>query len=239
MSSLRAGLLALVLGLLGCGGTETGNPGQTTASVALAVHSTSPDVHVGPGMVGVHVESAWLKVSSISRSDCAAQEPHAISDGFVSDLVAGSDEVSDLDLGQEPLCTLELSLSPDAPPPSGAPPELELSSLVVTGTRDDGAPFVISTPASLPIILYAPEPIDATSYQALVLGFDLGTWFNGTDLNTVVLDDQGVARLDGSAHPSSVAAFEAQVPPGSALYADLDGDGALDADEVAHPLAVH
>ncbi len=224
--------------LFGCSGTETGNPGST-ASVALAVHSSSADISVGPGAGGVHVESAWLKVSSATGTTCDPHEARTISSGFVGDLVSGGDSLSNIDLGVDPLCALEFSLSLDAIPPAGAPPELETSSVVLTGTRSDGVPFLIAAPSLLPITLQAAAPVDPTGYDALLLAFDLAVWLEGTVLDDVVVDAQGVARLDGVAHPASVMTFQGQIAPGAALYPDLDADGVLDPEDLDHALAQH
>jgi hypothetical protein len=177
-------------------------------------------------------------VSSASATDCAAHELGTISSGFVTDLVAG-DGLSNIDLGVDPFCVLEFSLSPDAVPPAGAPPELETSSVVLAGTRGDGAPFVIAAPSSAPITLQAATPVDPAGYDALLLAFDLAVWLEGTVLDDVVVDAEGIARLDGVAHPATVMTFQAQIAPGAALYPDLDADGVLDPEDLEHALAQH
>ncbi len=226
--------LVVALVLLGCSGTETGNPGKSTAALSLGVTSSSPDVTIGSGASGVRVEGAWVSFSRIASTGCPASHGGELAPAFAVDLLDPDTALLDLDLGDQPLCGLELELAP-APMPA-AP---TTSSIALSGVRVDDAPFVITTPATLPIALQTTAEIDPGQHPALLLGFDLAVWLSGTDLAGVPLNPEGVAQLDGHADPAAVATFEAQVVLGAALYSDTDADGVLDDNERATPLSGH
>ncbi len=221
-------LLALVV--LGCSGTETGNPGKSTAALELDGHSTSPEVVLGPGAAGVRVESARLQVSTLTQTACDSGQVAVLAQGLAVDLLAQGQDLPQLRLAESALCALELSL---------APGEQDPSTIVVSGLRADDAPFVIASPAQLAITLQPPAPLESTSHEALLFSFDVSIWLEGTDLAGVALDTDGVARIDGSLHPATVMTFDAQIALGAGLYPDLDADGNLDADEQQAPLAGH
>jgi hypothetical protein len=144
-------------------------------------------------------------------------------------------ELSDL-FSDEPWCGINLTLAPagNLNSPAG---ELGAASILVTGTRLDGAPFVISSVATLPISLSAANVLEPLAYESVLLGFDVAVWLSGTDLEAIPLDAEGVARLDGAAEPGATTTFESRIPAGTGLYPDLDADRVLDADELLQPLA--
>lgn len=127
---------------------------------------------------------------------------------------------------------------PPTPSQSSMKPGEQLSreSVLVTGVRADSARFAILSPRTIPIVLKTRPGIDLANSDALLLGFDLGTWLSGTDLSVVPLDSDGFAVLDGTVEPDAVAVFENQIPAGAAIYRDVDGDGALDPEELSEPL---
>jgi hypothetical protein len=189
------------------------------------------------------VEGAWLRFDRIATSSCpatsiAATGSSLISGAFVVDLLDANAQFPDLTLATDPLCGIELTLASGATNAAGPPPgPLGAASILVTGTRQDGAPFAISTSTTLRFTLLAPAPIDPAEYESVLLGFDVAVWLTGTDLAAVPLDAQGVARLDGALQPGSTTTFETQVPAGTRLYPDLNGNGALDANELTQPIA--
>jgi hypothetical protein len=221
-------LLAFVA--LGCSGTETGNPGKSTAALELDGHSTNPEVVLGPDAAGVRIESAWLRVATLAQTACDSGRVDVLARDLAVDLLAQDQDLPELQLAEPALCALELSL---------AAAEQDPSTIVLSGLRGDDAPFVIASPALLAITLQPPAPLESTSHEALLLSFDVSLWLEGTDLAGVALDTDGVARIDGSLHPATVMTFNARIAPSAGLYPDFDADGDLDPDEQQAPLAGH
>jgi hypothetical protein len=209
--------------LLGCTGTEIGNPGKTSIALGLSAYSSDVKIAAGGADTGVRVESAELQLVSLVANGCREAGSEAVPEPLDLDLLDPSTPPLTIPVPGAALCDVAL----------------DISSIVVSGFRADDAPFVVSSLATLSVALTATTAVDVSDGEGLLVGFDLGIWLAATDLSAVPLDTDGVARLDGAQHPVALATFEAQIAPGTNLYRDLDGNHVIDVHEAAEPLANH
>ena len=79
-------------------------------------------------------------------------------------------------------------------------------------------------------------PTQNFALGAAVLGFDLATWFESTDLNGALPDTSGEIFIDALSNADVLMTFESTVVPSVGVYADLDEDGSID-DSEATPIA--
>ncbi|HEV8244681.1 MAG TPA: hypothetical protein VGP93_02900 [Polyangiaceae bacterium] len=236
MMRLSACLL-ISLVLLGCSGTETGNP-SATSSLALVAQASDPSVAaLGTGS-GVRVASAWLEVSQITTSACGGtqQGEQVLASNFAVEVVSGAGNAPALAQTQA-FCQVSVQAAAGGVPPTGAPAELASAAMVVSGTRADGVPFTITSSSTPAVSLLASSAIEPSRYAALLFAFDVSVWFSATDLQAVPLDAHGIALLDGVSHPATLGGFDTQVALSAALFEDTDENGQLDDSERTHPLA--
>lgn len=233
-STRSAIAISLLMG--GCFGTETGNP----PSVALGLTARSSDLSVAslePEATGTRVERAWIALADVRAIEGLACD-HVASSAAVD--LAVVDAITNEALGGVPAgdsCGVRATLVPVADPPSGAPLSLEGRSILVTGVLADGRPFEIAS-ASQPHVLVQGTPFRTREGDALLIAVDVATWLRGLDLAALATEPDGVVRVGPSGPAAARDAFEANLAAGLAIFADADGDGALDAaEESAGPLA--
>ncbi len=230
--SNRAGLVALVgLALVGCLGTDTGNP---PVAATLTARSGDPAVAVAPGVAEVVVNEAWVSIPDVRfilGSACDHVSASAATD-LVGDVVVGVPTA----FPEEVACGLQIVPGPLAVLPSGAPDALRGRSLLVLGQRADGALFEVSSDATAGIdVVSMTDDVVFVADAGVLVAFDVALLLGGVDLASIPLDSDGVARL-GPGDPGSDAVGLA----GSiAIYRDSDGDGLVGpAEEAAGPVAV-
>jgi hypothetical protein len=232
--AIAAGLAVAALAAAGCEGTETGNPFQ----VELRAHAHSSDpgaVAVGDGGAVV-VSQAWLALDPIRWSptfDCIEAVAADSADFGTADHAAGDAVLEEFELSETTYCrALVPFVAAAAPLPDGAPPELEGSSVVITGELvASGTPFRLVSRLERIIDVHTVAggfPLDADR-PGLFLGFDVATWFAEVDLASAELDGDGVAVIDDTSNPDLLSAFESDLAAGIELYRDLDQNGAVDA----------
>lgn len=233
------GWLSCVLALAGCSASETGNPvgGRT---LQLLARSSDPVVGVGED-AELRVDAAWVVLDDIrfeSAAQCDSGETReADIDGpIIVDLVQRPEPLP-LALEDTAYCRVRVKQDRAERVPNGAPEELEDASIVVTGTRRDGTPFVIRTRREREAELRSesePFELDAAT-NALILAFDVGKWLEGVELDTAEPNDEGVIRIDDDNDDDRLERFEENVEAALELFRDRDEDGALDPDD--DPLA--
>jgi hypothetical protein len=225
----------LALAATGCEGTETGNPFQV--ELRADAHSSDPAaVAVGEGGAVV-VSQAWLALDPIAMApagDCAAAEVSTADFGTADHAAAGA-VLEELELDEGDYCRALLPFVRAAVPlPEGAPPELEGSSIVITGEiTATGTPFRLVSRLEQTIDVHALSALGgrfdlAADQPGLFLGFDVARWFAPVDLASAELDGDGVAVIDDSSNTGLLSAFETDMAAGIELYRDLDQDGSVD-----------
>lgn len=217
--SLFACLTAL--GVLGCSGTETGNPG---GQITLAISARTTDatrVSSSDGASELQVESARVSFRSIVLLSCSGEATAHWSDMAV--------ELTDADAMQfrvnatsAEACGLRLEV---APPEEDA--ALGEYSVLVGGARSDGTPFEISSKLETTVTLSSDTSFEA---EQLILAFDLSVWLDPDEVHGAVLHED-VAQISDQANPELLAAIDARFGLSAELFVDGDGDGHLDSDE--------
>lgn len=231
---MRAAPFALVL-LLGCVGTETGNP-PLTAELTVDAHSSEPErVAIRADAAQAVIDEAWIALGAptfAGDADCAMPdvppqlEPLGTRDHAGSDFLQRS-----FDLTEREVCLVEVPLAVGVGPiPSGAPAELATASIVLLGRRADGAPFRVVYEGDATVRL---SPVDETFEIAgdgagLFLGFDVATWLDGVALDVAEVGADGTVIIDPAENVDLHRAFEANLARGVELYRDDDLNGMPD-----------
>jgi hypothetical protein len=232
--------VAVLLSLVGCTGTETGNP--FSAQLALDAHSSDPTrvaVRVSEG--GDVVEQAWLVLAEIrfvEEAGCADDdgtdfEPLGAADHAQSGATVQEKTLPNPDV----FCGIDVPLLTGDPAmlPPGAPAELGGASVLLIGRTAGGAPFRIST-AMTPNIRVAAVadafPMSpADDEVAVLLGFDVAAFLRDVDLSTAVTEVDGSIIIDATHNVALLTAFESALAAGMELYRDVDQDGTRDVPE--------
>jgi hypothetical protein len=242
---------SLFLWLAACSnqtGTDTGNP--TAVSVRFA----------GLQAPGVTLTEARIVLKAIDLdpvSVCQAEAelgdfetPDESSDlpgPFVVDLLAGI-TIPDTETFSIPAgfyCEMDVEfdrLEPEDVPEgiAGDDPIVGLA-LLVRGARGDGTPFLLRLSRDDRFKLEASSPtgflIKNNVLTPFFVRFDLNAWFSGVDLDAAAVTD-GTILLDDAANADLKALILENIKRAAQLFLDLDGDGALEADESADTLAL-
>ncbi|HKP55779.1 MAG TPA: hypothetical protein VJV78_03635 [Polyangiales bacterium] len=239
---MRWQALGLALWLIGCAGTETGNP-SFDGTLGYAAYSSQPAQVALRGEASVVVEAAWLVLGDVrfdrqERCGDAAAE-HVDVPGLGAGDHAGSHApASSVEFASGRYCTVRMALQLPATQPDGAPAELTGHSILISG-KQRGRAFRIASSLAAPVTLRASaaggfELDDAQS--GVLLGFDLNAWLLNISWSDAAPDGSGTAIIDATHAPEVLRQFEANVAQGVKLFRDRDGDGLLDAEpeELAH-----
>ena len=231
-------LLVIGSGGLACTGTETGNP-SFEGELSYDAYSSEPArAALREGEQGAVIEQAWLvlgDVTFVDNNHCA--EP-ARAEGHADGLGAGDHAPLDgartrfwLAIGQYCGLRLPFERAGKRGLPKGAPPELSGHSIVLAGRlpeRED-MPFLIAsklerTVELLPASSFELGPDDAR----LLLGFDLGAWLEGVELDAIAPDEDGRVLITADTQPDLIERFEDNVAAGVGVYFDPDATGMID-----------
>jgi hypothetical protein len=230
---LIAALAALLGGCGPTGGTDVGN--GRSISFRLEGHDAATPAGAKSLTLasGVTLDEAWIAIDRIrleQLSSCDVDDDEIDVEGpIVADLVnkqqLGSSSFISFD---HQFCRLrvrfrDLDLE-DAP--AGTPAALDGSSILVTGSRADGVPFLVRSDLAdeLELRALAGGFTLASDFATLLVAYELGSWIVALDLDSlggpsIVIDEaQNTDRLE---------AFEAAVKISAELYDDRDEDGAL------------
>ena len=238
----------LLLVSAACAGTETGNPSfrgelsyntHSSDSVAVALAALA-----GPDQSEVRVDAAWLVLDDAHFVGAESCEPDAQAEGHVKGLGVGDHATEEapttgfqLDFGD--YCALQLPFrrAVDAELPAEAPAALAGHSILVQGELSDGTAFEIASAQERIFLIGAAQTHLhlGPDRSTLLVGFDVAVWFDGLDLSQAAPGDAGVVRISESEHPDLLAAFEANLAAGIALYEDPELSGVVAQD--AEPLA--
>lgn len=241
-------LLAAALLAAGCigSGTETGNPSVTAlTTMGLAAYTSSGEqvalVEGAPG--SIVLSEVWVSIEEVDlvRSIdgvCDDDRPGAEVElaGIVKDLADGPFVRDDLEIAVEEFCRIEVKLG--RPERDAGPPLGRESSMFVRGTTAGGTPFELWTDEEAEFELRAAggnfqlAEIDG----ALLVAFDVASWFDGIDLDRGVPDEDGVIRIhdetDHDVNDDLLDAFEDRIEGSLEAWDDSDDDGEIDDDDV-------
>lgn len=229
----RAALLCVLL-TAGCTGTETGNP--PVIDVSFAVHSGDPEVSVaGDVPASVVVQQLWLSVGEITfQPEDACEDPAAAEVAMAGpaaiELLSDPPSVAFRPESGR-YCRADVPLVPAAVPlPPGAPQRLEGHTLVLTGLRADGVPFIVAT-RSAPALALGPgdgAAFEVSAGDRLLIGIDAAAWLLPLDLEAALPDHEGTVVVDDASDDHRHAALVAHLPGGVTLYRDADDSGTVD-----------
>lgn len=227
MTAPRAlAILATLIVLVGCTGTETGNPGAERSSGTVRAVSSSPaDYAVVPETAPVVVERLWLSLRGIDFETCGGATIELLGEPEVVDLVRGRFNLKALTEAE--YCMGDLAF---AEAPANAA-DLE-GTFVMVGTRADGLPFRIvsdtDTPLSIPFTPFGVGP----SPLSVLVSVDVAAILTEIDLSLPEPDDDGIVRFDrqfsNDAYPLFLQSLESSIT----LHEDANRNGQLDADEL-------
>ncbi|HVY25314.1 MAG TPA: hypothetical protein VHB79_02140 [Polyangiaceae bacterium] len=223
---------ALLLG--GCtSGTETGNP-SFGAALSYTGYSSQPDA-IGVRQPGSRatVDNAWFDLEQVTvaqRGACGidGDEVFEIPALGLGDHAAGNHNSTVFEGRPGAFCEVELPLARVTE--SGAPVALEGHALLLEGTLADGTAFSIVSDATPTVVLSAAAggfELDAASPDALV-AFDFASWLGDIDFDGAQRKN-GELVISVAENSELLAAFDARLASGIALYRDRDADGVLDA----------
>ncbi len=231
------GLLFGALGLLGCEGSEFGNP-SATVGITLKYSSGDPATPaVGKEPV---VSGVWLTLGSVRMARCTA--PGVAPD--LKELWSGN-EVLDLASGSQALgfqlergvdyCVLQLRAdAAQAPLTPGIPPEMLDHELLVRGTLPEGTRFEVSwanVERRLRFELGGGFQVDPSGTK-LIINFETASWFNGLDLAAGVPSADGTIRLDEINNFALFQTFQKNFDQSARLHSDANGNTLVDPTEL-------
>jgi hypothetical protein len=215
-----------LLSLVGCEGSETGNP--SLGSLQMQLRSTDETIaSVVETDNAIHVEQLWLSISSVALVGCGvdAAEVTLNRESITGDLAQG---VAVGDIPAAEYCGVRLLLAP-ASLPVTAPGVAAPASIAVSGARADGVPFVVLSAAPLDVMVPG-TAFTVRENEAFLLAFDIAAWLRAGVLDGATLVD-GTAVLDGREHPSVTSVFESQLTV--TLHHDANANGVVDESEAA------
>jgi hypothetical protein len=241
-ASVRLASIWLGLVLLGGGcssGTETGNPSLSlTGALSYTGYSSRPDdFGVREGGAVATVDNAWLDLDTVRISPDGAcridaGETFSVTGLGIGDHAAGNHNSTSFVAKAGSFCNVGLPFvrAPESTV-ANAPPELSGNSLLIFGTLADGTAFSIASRATPVLELQA----DASGFELsseqtnLVIAFDFATWLEDVNFDAAELTGAGIV-ISPSSNSELLAALEAKLAKGVALYRDRDGDGLIDPD---------
>jgi hypothetical protein len=237
--------VGLGLWLIGCAGTETGNP-SFDGTLGYDAYSSQPAQVALRGVqdgAPVVVDAAWIVLGEVrfDRPERCGEPATAHVD--VPGLGAGDHAGSQAPASQVAFesgryCSVRVALQLPKQSPAGAPAELAGHSLLITG-QADGQAFRVASALDAPLTLSA---ADAAGFElddaqsGVLLGFDVDAWLADVPWADAPVDGSGTRVIDAQRTPELSAAFDAHLAQGVKLFRDRDADGLLDEEreELAH-----
>lgn len=238
---LAAALTAALLA--GCTATETGNPVVTDPEVSIAGAATDDGFGFADASVSEQTtfDEVWVAFSGValrSEIDCSASGDRELTPGFALDVTEPGVSFP-IDLEEEGFCEVRserrlLADGDDDALPSGAAGH----HFFITGWRAEGTPFEISSTLTGEVVGtgFGGGSFDVSADTALLLVFDIATWFDQVDLFGTTVDGDGVLRINAGSNAGVLAAIEANIISPT-LHVDANGDGEASFEEIQTSLA--
>jgi len=228
----RALFAAAVLAVSGCQeGSDLGSSGTGTGTDGTDVgNPVTVDLEFasyGRETAGAVVERATVTVERIRlrpAANCEGGAEIEIEGPFTLDLTSPSPlaDLTGLDLAGPAYCRFEMTWHPD---------ETSDLAILVAGSAG-GDPFQIRSRRNDELRVEALDEAGFTiDAAALFVAFDMAAWLDGIDLASAERDAGGAIVVSDDSNQGLLDQFEANVESAIALFADGDGDGALDDDE--------
>jgi hypothetical protein len=216
--------LALIV-LVGCTGTDTGNPFMQP--VTVDARSSDTAVSIGADTGGTTITEAWLSGAEMKLTTCeddefSADAPLVMSDHAKDDLLTFAMQVDEAEY-----CSVTIPLAASAEVPGR--PELTGHSLWLEGKLIDDTVFRIASKNVTSISLSGTFDLAADD-PALFLAFDLAAFIFEVDIASGVADGDGVIVIDENNNNALLTLFEANVvgTAGFLLARDENGDNTYD-----------
>lgn len=230
----RLSAFFVLLSVFACSsGTETGNP-SFTGSLSYTGHSSAPDDY-GVGKSGriAEIDQAWFALDRVQTLGCDDAGVFDVPALGVGDHAAGNHNMTRFTAKASELCRVRLpflEVSEDAV--AGVPAALRGHALLLSGTLADGTAFTIVSDARPVVELDATRGGFAiTAGEAdLLLAFDFAHWLGAVDFAAAIRNAEDEIVISGEENSELLAAFDAQLASGVALYRDGDADGVIDPD---------
>lgn len=238
MKLLQTLVVLATISLIGCVGTDTGNP-SLQSSVGVNTRTSDPSVAALREGDAVVVEEVWVsfgEVGVLSEEECETAGAAQSVSLALGDHAGEPATFVTLTVPSGDYCAAVVSFATtEAPLPEGAPAQLEGNSIVVVGRLPDGTVFRYVSSITDRFRLNALEG-DAfeLNEQAsdLLLTMDVATWVGAVDIASATRLPSGDIELSNEHNPTHKQGFDQALPSGFELYFDLDGDGAIDDDSV-------
>lgn len=216
------------------GATETGNP-AVPVDIQLDVRTSDASaVGIRAGAADTVIEEAWVALGEplfLDEGNCGVLDEYPLGPTLLAADLAAPDARIELEIRPRSYCGLVLPLQQNSPElPDEAPSELADHSIVLTGTRADGTPFLLMHAEQDELEVIA----DDGSFEVeedgplLLLAFDVAALMRDVDLDGAQVDTDGVIRIDATQNPGLHVAFDLSLECSLDLYFDVDDDGALD-----------
>ncbi len=202
----------------GTDGTDVGNP--VTVDLEFASY--------GRETAGAVVERAAVTVERIRlrpAANCDGGAEIELEGPFTLDLTRPTPlaDLTGLELAGQAWCRFEMTWHPD---------ETSDLAILVAGSAAGGDPFEIRSRRNDELRVDALDDAGFTiDAAALFVAFDMAAWLDGIDLASADRDAGGAIVVSDDSNRDLLDRFEANVESAVALFADGDGDGALDDDE--------
>jgi len=228
----RALLVAAVLAAPGCQeGSDLGSSGTGTGTDGTDVgNPVTVDLEFasyGRETAAAVVERATVAVERVRlrpAANCEGGAEIELEGPFTLDLTrpSGLADLTGLDLAGRAWCRFEMTWHPD---------ETSDLAILVAGSAG-GDPFEIRSRRNDELRIEALDDAGFTvDAAALFVAFDMEAWLDGIDLAGADRDAGGAIVVSDDSNRDLLDRFEANVESATALFADRDGDGALDDDE--------
>ncbi len=228
--------------VVGCTGTDVGNPMRETRTLELAGFLEADPEAEPTAVPGATLDEFWLIIDEVRLYELARCDDDAqvdISAPWVVELVSGAElpAAPTFTRPNTDYCKMKVKFGamPANALPAGAPAELADVSVLVRGTRADGVAFTISGRIDEQLVVRADQTSFALTGGALFLTSALDGLFGGLDLTA--LGDEAPLEIDRASHPSFFNQFKLSLRQSFRLFEDKDRDGLLGPPDWAEVLA--
>ncbi len=224
-----------LLGAVGCGGTDTGNP--FTLELSWDAHSSDPTtIDVTSSALRISVDQAWIATGPVgfaTADNCFELAGQTLAPLGPSDHAEAGAVSQTVEVTEDDYCRLVVPLLATETLPGNAPAELQGMSVLLVGTAADGTPFRIATDFVGDIDLVAISnafTLDMMTPNTFI-GFDVAIWLGNVDLSSAQTDGNGVIVIDPSSNPTHYAAFLNDLAAGIEFYIDVANNDQIDPED--------
>jgi hypothetical protein len=235
MNAKLRSILAFCLLACGCTSTGVGNPGSS-ATATLAITSdadTEPGATDSTQLDAGQLKHAVLVFGQLTLIACDAAEDNVVLAGpYVVDLAQNRVEpaIPSVTAPDGGFCGIDAQLAPATSPAS-----LAGNSIFFSGTRSDGALFLLFADMAGTLRLRPRNGLEWTTDHAWLWAMRPRRWLSPAELDqsdTETLDGTGqVIVINVNRHPVLYTAIRNRLAARSTLHLDLNDNLELDSDE--------